>query len=349
MNWNPFKRAPLETRADSLTDALVQLLVNNATGASLANVSETGALEIASGLIGRCFQAAKIKTARASIIDAVPSRVLGMIGRGLIRRGEVLFYIKVQGGAINLFPCSSWNVEGGYNPESWQYNVTLSGPGENVTLRAPAERVLHFKYSVDPERPWKGIAPLGAAVLAGRLNSEANLLLADESSGPRGSILPVAKDPDVTVDSIVSKLKTLGGGVAMVESMSQWGTTKDLPKTEWETKRIGPTTPDSMNELRRQSDLLVLGACGIPTALFDKSDGTGLREAYRLLLVGTLVPLGRGVSLELGEKLDAPGLVIDWSEARAADIQGRSRSYQSLVGAGMDATRAARLSGLDDA
>ena len=347
MNWKFWQTDPaLETRSDSLTDALVQLLVNNATGASLANVNESGALEIASGLIGRCFQAAKVKTARASIIDAVPSSLLGMVGRGLVRRGEVLFYIKMQGGVIRLFPCSSWDVEGGYNPESWHYNVTLSGPGESVTLSAPAARILHFKYSVDPERPWEGVAPMKSAALAGRLNSEANLLLADESSGPRGSILPLGKDPDTTVDSIVSKLKSLAGGVAMVESMSQWGVTKDLPKAEWETKRIGPTTPESLNELRRQSDLLVLGACGIPTALFDKSDGTGLREAYRLLLVGTLIPTGRGVALELGEKLDAPGLVIDWSEARAADIQGRARSFQSLTSSGMDAERAANLSGL---
>ena len=347
MTWKFWQTDPaLETRSDSLTDTLIQLLVSNATGASLANVNESGALEVASGLVGRCFQAAKVKTARSSIIDAVPSTLLGMIGRSLIRRGEIVFLIKMESGRLRLYPCSSWDISGGYSPESWVYNLTLSGPGESVTMTAPSSRVLQFTYARDPERPWEGVSPMKAAALAARMNSEANLLLTDEASGPRGSILPVGKDPDTTVDSIVSKLKSLSGGVAMVESMSQWGTTKDLPKDEWMTKRIGPTTPESLNELRRQSDLLVLGACGIPTALFDKSDGTGLREAYRLLLVGTLIPLGRGVSLELGEKLDAPGLVIDWSEARAADIQGRARSFQSLTSSGMDAERAANLSGL---
>ena len=37
---------------------------------------------------------------------------------------------------------------------------------------------------------------------------------------------------------------------------------------------------------------------------------------------------------------------LTWDELRAADISGRARAFQSLVGAGMDLDRAAALSGL---
>ena len=92
---------------------------------------------------------------------------------------------------------------------------------------------------------------------------------------------------------------------------------------------------------------MTLAVCGVPISLLEKSDGTGLREAYRILLVSTLIPLGRMCALEMQDKLDAPGLAFDWSELRAADLQGRARSYASLVGAGMNEDRASRLSGLD--
>ena len=49
---------------------------------------------------------------------------------------------------------------------------------------------------------------------------------------------------------------------------------------------------------------------------------------------------------ELRDKLDDDSISITWDELRAADITGRARAFQSLVGAGMDLAKAAALSGL---
>ena len=59
MNLWPFGRK-LETRDDSLTDALVASLVSRAQGKTLAIPSATGALEACAGAVGRGFMAAEI-------------------------------------------------------------------------------------------------------------------------------------------------------------------------------------------------------------------------------------------------------------------------------------------------
>ena len=58
-----------------------------------------------------------------------------------------------------------------------------------------------------------------------------------------------------------------------------------------------------------------------------------------------IAPLGRIVAHELSMKLESP-ITLDWQELRAGDISGRARAFQSMVGAGMDPSKAAALSGL---
>ena len=48
----------------------------------------------------------------------------------------------------------------------------------------------------------------------------------------------------------------------------------------------------------------------------------------------------------LRRKLDAPTLKINFSRLRAADIQGRSRAYAGMVGAGLAPDKAAEIAGL---
>ena len=79
--------------------------------------------------------------------------------------------------------------------------------------------MIHLMYSADPERPWRGYGPLQVAQLGGRLSSETVAALADESSGPRGQLLPlpVAGD-DPTVAALQTDLKRLAGQLATVET-----------------------------------------------------------------------------------------------------------------------------------
>ncbi len=90
----------------------------------------------------------------------------------------------------------------------------------------------------------------------------------------------------------------------------------------------------------------VLAACGVPPVLFAMNpNGTAGREAWRQLLFATVAPLGRLIAAEMSAKLETE-IGLAWDELRASDISGQARAFQSMVGAGMDLAKAARLAGL---
>ena len=118
------------------------------------------------------------------------------------------------------------------------------------------------------------------------------------------------------------------------------------------TIRLGASPPAPLVELHKRATQEVYAACGLNPSIFESGTGTQARESYRQALFGTIAPLGRIVETELRNKLNDPGITIDWSELRAADIASRARAFQSMVGGGMPLDRAAALSGLmvqDDA
>ena len=112
------------------------------------------------------------------------------------------------------------------------------------------------------------------------------------------------------------------------------------------TVRLGADPPSALVELHARATQEVYAACGLNPSIFEAGTGTQARESYRQALFGTIAPLGRIVETELRDKLNDPGIAIDWSELRAADIASRARAFQSMVGGGMDPARAAALSGL---
>ena len=61
---------------------------------------------------------------------------------------------------------------------------------------------------------------------------------------------------------------------------------------------------------------------------------------------GAVQPLADLLAAELAVKLDVPGLRLTFDRLFASDLSGRARAFGSLVQAGMDADRAARLAGL---
>ena len=155
MRW-PWQ-APVEQRADSsYTDALIASITANAGGQTTAFPTATAALEACVGFVGRAFATAEIK-APGFATTALDPATLSMIGRALIRRGEILFLIRVDRDGLLLLPAASYDVNGGPDPASWEYRLTIGGPERTHTYsRQPAESVLHFTYGRDPERPWRG-------------------------------------------------------------------------------------------------------------------------------------------------------------------------------------------------
>ena len=347
MRW-PWKTEKREQ--SSYTDTLVTLLVQQASGAVQSNPLATASLEAAAGVVARGFAAARIDGPAPYTAGLTPA-CMGLIGRSLIRDGEIALGIDVQDGMTMLWPAADFDIHGAFDPATWYYRLNLAGPSRYHTRAAvPAGGVVHCRYLTDPARPWRGIGPIESAALAGRLSAETVRALSDESSGPRGSVMPLPNTDgnDDTVTALKADLKTLKGSMALVESMkSGWQSGDDnrsAPK-DWEQKRIGAEMPQSLVNLNEQASREILMACGLSTALFDAKAAAGSREAWRQALHAVISPLARLVEHELREKLH-PDISLNLDALSASDIQGRARAFQSMVGGGMDVAKAAALSGL---
>ena len=344
----PFKQQR-ETRDSSYTDSIVALIAEQASGATLAKPAATGALEASASIIARCFAVADV-SGPDRYREALGPSVLSMIGRSLIRRGEIVFAIEVRGGRLVLLPASSWDVTGDVDPESWTYRLTLGGPSRLTTLDpVPSGSMIHVRYQSDPEQPWRGISPLSSAALAGRLSAETMMALADEASGPRGMLLPIPTDGnDPTTTTLKSDLKTLRGKVALVESTSSgWAAdgAAQRPRGDWESRRMGAAPGAALIAQAEMASREVYSACGIPLSVVTEAEGTGQREGYRRLMHSTIAPLGRIVSEELSNKFETD-ISLSFESLFSADLAGRARAFQSLVGGGMDVAKAAALAGL---
>ena len=70
---------------------------------------------------------------------------LEMIGRCLIKQGQLIMLIDTQGGRLNLLPAEAFDVEGGPNPDTWEYRLTIPGPSRMVTYdNVPSAISLEF-------------------------------------------------------------------------------------------------------------------------------------------------------------------------------------------------------------
>ena len=197
---------------------------------------------------------------------------------------------------------------------------------------------------------------MAAAGETSRLQAEVTSHLADEATGPRGSLNPLGVDPGDDGDestSPVAKLQkmigALRGSAALVESTRNMaeGLPMGSPTRDWQPSRLGASPPEALVNLSNRATLAVLAACGIPPELMSgKGQGTAAREAFRRFLHATVTPLLDGMARDAAHKLDTPGLAFDTTGLHAADVQGRARAFQSMVGSGMEIERAAALSGL---
>ena len=334
----------LETRDDSFTDTLIGALVSRAQGRTLALPTATAALESCAGVVGRGFMACEVN-GRPALTDALTPSTLELIGRSLVRTGDLVLLIDVSGGVLRLLPVETHDVQGGPWPETWEYRVTLGGPSRTYTYdRVPAESVLHFRYARDAARPWRGNSPVAVAALSGKLSAQTVRQLGEEASGPVGAVLGIPKDGnDQTVDKLKDDIATAGGRVALLES-GDWDNSGSA-KVDLEAHRFGAAPPQSFVNLMDLATREIISACGLHPALFQVGPAAALREAWRLCLFSALSPLGRLVESELQAKLDGD-VTLSWQELRASDLSGRARAFQSMVGGGLDVAKAVAIAGL---
>ena len=216
----PFNR---EARAQGLSDRIIQYALSQAQGnTATAEASAVGALEAAAGFVSRAFSSADV-VATGAAAEVLTPACLGLIGRQLIRRGELVLLITTEGGRLALLPASSYSVTGEPDPESWRYEVTIGGPSETLThYGVPSAGVVHVRYAVDPADPWRGVGPVQVASLAGRLSAETAAALADESSSPRGSFMAVPTGGDSPATTALKRDIRQAGGDVLLGKSGSW-------------------------------------------------------------------------------------------------------------------------------
>ena len=348
---------PVEVRASGYTDQVIAGIVAAATEGGTTTAAATAALETAAGEWGRSFAAADVAPANSRTAAITPAFLM-MVGRELCRRGQSVHVIEVTGDGLALLPAWEWDVHGGPRAEL-SYRLSLAGPSETLSVTRPAAALVHCRYAVDPIRPWSGIGPLQVASASGRLAGNVAAALADETGGPRGTLITVPAqtgaaddvdgepvDPYAQIRADLGKLK---GGVALPETFADGsGDRAQRPDRDWKPERLGAQPPAALVELHRDVFGQVLTACGLSPAMFGGEGGaTGQREGLRTFYRTTLLPTARLVTAELARKLDVPDLKLTFRELAAADVATAARSYAQLRKAGMGDPEARTLAGLE--
>ena len=349
MRW-PWQREPEKREALPFTDAVVAALTATAAGTVAGDPSAIAALEAAAGLYAGAFAGATVTPEGAR--SALSPPCMALMARDLIRRGESVHAIEVEGGMVSLRPAGSWDVRGGPRESGWWYRVDVFGPSGNETRFVPGGAVIHARYAVDAARPWYGISPLGWARATGALAANLESRLGEEAGGPVAHLLPVPADggdggDDDPLKMLKADVAAGKGRTLFVETTSAgWGDGRQAaPAADYKPQRIGASPPDTLPTLRTDAALAVLAACQVPAALFTDADGTSQREAWRRWAMGPLAGLAATVEAELAAKLDQP-VRFDFSGLWAADMAGRAQSFKAMVTAGMDPSKAAGLAGL---
>ena len=174
-----------------------------------------------------------------------------MIGRELIRCGEIVFPLRVQGSRVTLEPCAGFDVlpDG---RKGWSYRCEHPAPGGSRSRIHPRAGVCHFLWAADTREPWRGVSPLGAASLGGRLAANVEAKLADETSAPSALILPVPQDGGApALQSLRSDIAAAKGKAVLLEgTASGWdeGPGKGT-RHDWQAQRLGPMIPQQLREL----------------------------------------------------------------------------------------------------
>ena len=277
---------------------------------------------------------------------------VGLVARNLIRRGEDVHAIRVEGGAVRLQPVGSWDVRGGMPESGWWYRIDTYGPSDNRTEVVPAAAVLHCRYGVDSARPWYGLAPLQWARATGTLAANLETRLGEEAGGAVGHVLAVPADggdggDDDPLAMFKADLAGARGRTIVAETTAAgWGEGRTAaPMADYKPQRFGADPPAALPSLRTEAGESVLSACGVPVSLVTDADGTSQREAWRRFVMGSVEPLLAVVGEEVAAKLDAP-VTFDLSALWAHDLAGRAAAFKGMVTAGMAIERAAALSGL---
>ena len=351
MKWWPWQRAEDREAEGGYTGIISQLVELQAAGTT-QQASATAAMEAAAGALSRAFMAAVVD-APPDIAAAVSPRVLGQIGRDLVRVGESLHVIRMSGGELHLSPASTWYWEGGANPRDWTCTATTYGPSDSETYRVPFNSVVFITWGNPTARPYHGLGPGSWARDTARLMSNAERSLADEAGGPVAQLLAIPMDPgDDTDDGPLAPLKATikaakGAALLLETTAGGYGEGRvAAPQHDWKASRLGPNPPEGFTKVAEQSFNRFLAAAGVPPGLFaEGADGTAMRESLRQWHMGVVRPMARALETELSDKFGmAVALKFD---GYPMDMVSRAQVFAKLAAVeGVTPALALELSGM---
>ena len=339
MKW-PWRKERVEERA-GYSDLLLAGLETLASG-SAGDVLRTSAVETAARIWSGALASASVTGGRG----ALEPWIMAMTGRQLIRTGEIVFVIEVRGGAVTLYPVTEFEVLDGM-----RYRCEIiRPPGKSVSRIVPSTGVIHWRWATDPREPWRGVAPMAAAALGGKLAANTETKLGEETSGPSALIVPIPSDGGAAaLNQLRDDIAKAKGAAVLAESTAGgWdegrarGTLND-----WAQRRLGPDPPEHLVKLHQEALYRVLQACGVPAGLVALGvASTQSREDYRRFVMLTVEPLAGEMAAEASAKLDST-VTFGFHGLHAHDIVARSSAYAKLREAGVDAAEAMRLVGLE--
>ena len=334
-----------ETRQDTdYGDALLTAIFNQAQGNTGLVQSNLAAVAVASGWWARAFASAKLTP--GIVADAFGPALRAYTGRQLILRGEAVFVLDAAG-RLSFTPASKWDIEGGPDPSTWTYKVTVNGPSQSVVVEVPASRILHLMYSRSESSPWKGVGPLADCQETYSLAQALETRLRQEVGGPVGQAIPTP-DGGGVLDGLEADVNTMRGEVRLTPSTANnWQAgPQGSPKSDWRAMRIGAQPPEVLARLRGDTGRDILSACGVPGGLVGQTDGTTLREQLRQFLHIGINPVAEVMADTIASTFDLDEFAFDFSPLMASDLAGRARSFSQMVKGGMTTDKAARLTNL---
>ena len=342
MRW-PWQRPAVEHRS-SYADAVVTAILQSASGGGVRPALATAALETCATLYASALASCAI-SGPPSITRALTAEWRAAVASALVRHGQALYLIDADPSAgLALTPVSHWDVHGGPDVASWFYRCELSGPSSTAWRTRSAGAVLHLRWLVDAARPWAGVSPLSHAADTGSLAGWLERRLSEESSGPVGAFLPVAKydaDPDADLDDdaddpLAALRRDIGaarGQTLLVETaLASADSPASAPRKDFQVARFGANPPRDLVELRQHVTLDIGAACGIPRALLDAStSGQAMREGWREFISTSVDGLARRIEAQLYAQLGVT-VSIDTATLGGRDVQARAAAFRRLAG-----------------
>ena len=295
----------------------------------------------------------------SSITRALDASWRANVASELVRRGQCVYIIgadPVDGLALRA--ASSFDVYGSADPP-YRYRVERAGPSSTRWETHDSESILHLRWMMDAARPWRGVSPLQHAADTGSLAGWLEKRLAEESSGPVGSFLPVAKyEPDADADlgdadaddplgQLRRDIGAARGQVLAVESqMAAADSPASAPRRDYQVARFGANPPQGLIELRDKIAGDVAAACGIPRGLIvSTGSAQAAREGWRQWIAGGVDGLARRIEAQVLAQLGVE-IRIDSTPLAGRDLAARAAAFARLAKGGVPIADARAAAGI---